>query len=141
MNNDQLMDEFLGILRDKYPTVIFRYEYQEDDGWYKVWHTYENALDDNMFDEFIGKYIKDFLMPQGMHKVYFDINLDYIEALNSQTSWQAVSRARNGTYESFKQEPPSACKATFQHVDTDSWKKVNSTQKSINKQIYYEDAA
>ncbi len=77
MKNDDLMIRFVGILQKKYPAIIFRFEYQEDDDWYKIWHTYESVNDDDDFRDTIGAYMKDILFPEGMMKVYFDLNIDY----------------------------------------------------------------
>lgn len=91
MKNDDLMIRFVGILQEKYPAIIFRFEYQEDDDWYKIWHTYESVNEDDDFRDTIGAYMKDILFPEGMMKVYFDLNIDYIEGMKSQPSWLVAS--------------------------------------------------
>ncbi|MFW5628643.1 MAG: hypothetical protein ACOCG6_05365 [Candidatus Cloacimonadaceae bacterium] len=86
MENSKLVINFVRLLRETFPTVIFRFEYQEEDGWYKIWHTYEKVFEDKRFNNIIGGYIKDFLLPKGFHKVYFDLDLDYIEGMKNYQS-------------------------------------------------------
>lgn len=141
MNKDSLMIKFVGILQERYPDVIFRFEYQEEDDWYKIWHTYEKVNEDDEFRGTIGRYMKDILFPESMMKVYFDLNIDFIEGMKRQSSWHVASTKEPSVKEVLTQLISEAID-DLHFAKNDIWNnKSDKCQKNDDTAFYYPDAA
>ncbi|MDI3504121.1 MAG: hypothetical protein PWP64_1057 [Candidatus Cloacimonadota bacterium] len=141
MKNDDLMIRFVGILQERYPDIIFRFEYQEEDDWYKIWHTYENVNEDDEFRDTIGGFMKDILFPEGMMKVYFDLNIDFIEGMKCQPSWHVVSTKDPSVKDLVTFLQTSAANASFSEKKGNWSKKPEICQQHDDEHSDYQDAA
>lgn len=141
MKNDVLMIRFVGILQERYPDIIFRFEYQEEDDWYKIWHTYENVNEDDEFRGTIGGYMKDILFPEGMTNIYFDLNIDFIDGMKSQSSWHVASTKEPSVQDGVTLLISKAIDTSYLDNNGKWRKKKDKCQKNDDIAIDYKDAA
>ena len=61
------VEKFLKFLRRAYPDIEFRYKYDKNDKWYRIYHTGERWI-----EETVGRYMDIFFMSKGILNVYFE---------------------------------------------------------------------
>ncbi|MDP3113304.1 MAG: hypothetical protein Q8M98_00885 [Candidatus Cloacimonadaceae bacterium] len=85
--DDSHLIKFVGAMQKKYPNAIFRFEYDEKEASYRIWHTYNKVYADNKFCEYMGKLIKEIFIPIGFFNFYIDLNTEFMKKMNNAKSW------------------------------------------------------
>lgn len=90
MNNAHLIS-FVTQMQERYPNVIFRFEFDPREKAYRIWHTYANAYSDDAFAAAMGRLIKDLFVPIGFFDFYIDLNTAYLSKKNALQNWSAAA--------------------------------------------------
>lgn len=87
-----ILIEFVGQMQKEYPSVIFRFEYDEEEESYRIWHTYGKGQEDLAFLSSMGRLIRDIFIPSDFFDYYIDYNAEYAVKFYQPTHWMASSK-------------------------------------------------
>lgn len=82
-----LLIQFVGTMQTKFPNVIFRFEYDNNESQYRLWHTFVNTEDTKQFLASIGELIQSLFIPNDFYDYYLDYNADFSQKFNDFSQW------------------------------------------------------
>lgn len=124
MRPNDLLKTFVGEMQRRYPSVIFRFEYDEEEGMHRIWHTYTDVYLDESFNSAIGELITSLFVPADFFNYYIELNVQYIEESKLIDQWVCpiVIKISTGLCESPNKGIGMGAIAKGEALPPDNWK-------------------
>lgn len=124
MRPNDLLKTFVGEMQRRYPSVIFRFEYDEEEEMHRIWHTYADVYSDESFNSAIGKLITNLFVPAEFFNYYIELNVQYIEEAKLIDQWicPIVIKINAGLCDSPTNGTDMAAIAKGDALPPDNWK-------------------
>lgn len=80
IKGEEFIQEFIKVIKDKYPDLYINYDYDLESDWFEIWHNdFAIQFDDHEFLVFTGQMIKDILCRNNIYN--FSFGYDYNKAM------------------------------------------------------------